>query len=44
MSYVCIVSIKVPRIKNIEFIPKLAKVFSSRGLVKISANWLWVLT
>jgi hypothetical protein len=27
MGYVCKISIKVPRIKNIEFIPKLAKSF-----------------
>jgi hypothetical protein len=25
MNYVCKISIKVPRIKDIEFIPKLAK-------------------
>jgi hypothetical protein len=44
MSNACKISIKVPRIEDIELIPKLAKSLFIQGLVKILANWLWVLT
>jgi hypothetical protein len=32
MSYVCKISIKVPRIEDIDFIPKLAKSLFNQGL------------
>jgi hypothetical protein len=32
ISYVCKISIKVPRIEDIEFIPKLAKSLFIQGL------------